>query len=88
MRNVPGRDIVQNGYSGAEVAPYLGVTTWCVTRAVSSGKGLERKTVFGSYVRSAPMSRSSVWSAERPLTDLHEWWCGRTVSWDQFDPKV
>ena len=26
------------GYSGAEVARFLGVTTSCVTRAVSSGK--------------------------------------------------
>ena len=31
------------GYSGAEVARYLGVTTSCVTRAISSGKGPERK---------------------------------------------
>jgi chromosomal replication initiation ATPase DnaA len=30
------------GYSGAEVARFLGVTTSCVTRAVSSGK--EQKT--------------------------------------------
>jgi len=27
------------GYSGAEVARFLGVTTSCVTRAVSSNKG-------------------------------------------------
>ncbi len=31
------------GYSGAEVARYLGVTTSCVTRAVSSGKKPDRK---------------------------------------------
>ena len=31
------------GYSGAEVARYIGVTTSCVTRAISSGKGPERK---------------------------------------------
>ena len=31
------------GYSGAEVARYLGVTTSCVTRAISSGKGPEKK---------------------------------------------
>ena len=31
------------GYSGAEVARYLGVTTSCVTRAASSGEEPERK---------------------------------------------
>jgi len=31
------------GYSGAEVAHYLEITTSCVTRAVSSGKELDRK---------------------------------------------
>lgn len=31
------------GYSGAEVARYLGVTTSCITRAVSSGKGPARE---------------------------------------------
>ena len=31
------------GYSGAEVARYLGVTTSCITRAILSGKGPERK---------------------------------------------
>ena len=31
------------GYCGAEVARYLGVTTSCVTRAISSGKGPKRK---------------------------------------------
>ncbi len=31
------------GYSGAEVARYLGVTTSCVTRVVSSGTGPEVK---------------------------------------------
>jgi len=32
------------GYSGAEVARYLGVTTSCVTRAASSGEEPERKS--------------------------------------------
>jgi len=31
------------GYSGAEVARYLGVTPSCVTRAASSGEEPERK---------------------------------------------
>jgi REP element-mobilizing transposase RayT len=31
------------GYSGAEVSRYLGVTTSCITRAVSSGKEPDRK---------------------------------------------
>ncbi len=31
------------GYCGAEVARYLGVTTSCITRAITSGKGSERK---------------------------------------------
>jgi len=30
------------GYSGAEVARYLGVTTSCVTRAVEREKGLDK----------------------------------------------
>ena len=34
------------GYSGAEVARYLGVTTSCVTRAVSSGREPERENYF------------------------------------------
>jgi len=32
------------GYSGAEVARYLGVSTSCVTRAASSGEEPERKS--------------------------------------------
>jgi len=32
------------GYSGAEVARYLGVTTSCVTKAVLSGKEPESKS--------------------------------------------
>jgi len=35
--------ITELGYFGAEVACYLGVTTSCITRAVSSGKGLARE---------------------------------------------
>ena len=31
------------GYSGAEVARYLGVTTSCVTRAISEGNGFDRE---------------------------------------------
>jgi len=31
------------GYSGAEVSRYLGVTTSCITRAVSSGEEPDRK---------------------------------------------
>jgi len=31
------------GYSGAEVARYLGVTNSCVTRAASSGEVLDRE---------------------------------------------
>jgi len=34
------------GYSGAEVARYLGVTTSCVTRTISQGKRPERKKYF------------------------------------------
>jgi len=35
--------VTELGYSGAEVARYLGVTTSCITRAVSSGKGPARE---------------------------------------------
>ena len=35
--------VIELGYSGAEVARYLVVTTSCITRAVSSGKGLSRE---------------------------------------------
>jgi chromosomal replication initiation ATPase DnaA len=34
------------GYSGAETARYLGVTTSCVTRSVSQGERPERKNYF------------------------------------------
>jgi REP element-mobilizing transposase RayT len=35
--------VTELGYSGAEVARYLGVTTSCITRVVSSGKRPDRK---------------------------------------------
>jgi hypothetical protein len=35
--------VKESGYSGAEVARYLGVTTSCVTRAVERKKGLNKK---------------------------------------------
>ena len=35
--------VTELGYSGAEVARYLGVTTSCITRAISKGKWPERK---------------------------------------------
>ena len=35
--------VTELGYSGAEVARYVGVTTSCITRAVSSGKGPARE---------------------------------------------
>jgi len=33
-------------YSGAEIAQYLEVTTSCVTRAISSEKGLQAEVIF------------------------------------------
>jgi len=38
--------VIELGYAGAEVARYLAVTTSCITRVVSSGKGLAREDYF------------------------------------------
>lgn len=38
--------VIELGYSGAEVARYLGVTTSYITRVVSSGKGRAREDYF------------------------------------------
>jgi len=43
------------GYSGAGVARYIGVTTSCVNRAVSSGQN-PKKTTFENHTLSAPTS--------------------------------
>ena len=38
--------VTKLGYSGGEVAHYLGVTPSCKTRAVSSEKGLQAEIIF------------------------------------------
>lgn len=44
------------GYSGAEVSRYLGVTTSCVTRSISSGKAPKSEEYINIYARSARTS--------------------------------